>query len=454
MNTIDPIDLAAWAEGEWKNGKPVQVTGLANDSRKATPGQLFAALKTSSRDGHDFVVSAEAAGASGAIVERLIEGVSIPQLVVEDVGKALLRMAKGYRSSWSAKVVGVTGSCGKTTCKEVLACLLSEQGVLSTPGNLNNLIGVPISVLRTAGAASRFAVLEAGISEPGEMAQMAEVIDPEWGIITAIGASHLEDLATIENVAIEKGKLLQQPRLRQVFVGSSAEPFLELLGCRDATVVSPDTGLEKDWTYAVRFSEGRSLLSLKTEESVEIFEYEGMGDGLASNVALALATALSMGLSAAELRQALASYQPSSMRNEWREFGGRRAFIDCYNANPLSMKDSLATFVAGTAEEEARFYLVGCMEELGQESERLHEELGRIFPFRKQDFLLVIGSEASSVLRGMKLAGNHSENCFEIGSVEEAKPHLDAFAGSVFLKGSRRYGLESALAFLSGGAKC
>jgi len=454
VDTIDPIDLANLAGGEWKNGTPAGIVGLTNDSRKAEPGQLFAALKTVARDGHDFVGSAAKAGASGAVVERFVPDAALPQLSVDDVGKALLRMAKGYRSQWNADVVGITGSCGKTTCKELLACMLSDAPVLSTLGNLNNLIGVPMSVLRPEASAARFAVLEAGISEPGEMEQLAEVIDPEWGIVTAIGPSHLEDLGTVETVALEKGKLLQGERLKKAFVGETAEPFVREMGCPDAVVVAPDQRLEREWSFAVKSLGRRSLLSQRLGGEVQTFEYEGTGYGLASNAALALAVSFSMGCEVERLRQALLRYRPSQLRNEWRELAGRSVFLDCYNANPISMKDSLATFIAETPDDQARMFLVGCMEELGDEAGGWHERLGREFPLRKEDFLLVIGNEAASVLRGMKNAGSDSGNCFEIREVEDAKMRLETFSGSVFLKGSRRYHLESALAFLDGGVVC
>ncbi|MBK1876584.1 UDP-N-acetylmuramoyl-tripeptide--D-alanyl-D-alanine ligase [Pelagicoccus mobilis] len=454
MDTIDPIDLANWAGGEWKLGIPGEIVGLTNDSRKAEEGQLFAALKTSARDGHEFVGAAQQKGAAGAIVERVLEEVDLPQLRVPDVNAALLRMAKGYRSSWQAEVVGITGSCGKTTCKELLACLLSGEPTLSTLGNLNNLIGVPMSVLRPEGAAARFAVLEAGISEPGEMEQLARVVDPEWGVVTAIGPSHLQDLGTVENVALEKGKLLQGGRLKRAFVGETAEPYLSQLGCEGACVVKPDSSLSADWSYRVESIGSRSRLSQRLEGVVETFEYEGTGAGLASNAALAIAVAYSMGISVERLREALRFWKPSQMRNEWRDVEGHSVFLDCYNANPISMKDSLATFVTQTPEDQPRLFLVGCMEELGAEAGRLHEELGRYFPLRKEDLLLVIGGEASSVLRGMKSAGRELGNCFEITEIEEARDYFEGFVGSVFLKGSRRYRLESSLAFIKGGAVC
>ncbi len=454
MDSIDPVALAKWTSGKWKNGIPSSVVGIHNDSRNLEEGQLFIALRSSVRDGHDFLDAAKSSGASGAIVDTFQRDIDFPQLLVADVSRALIDAARGYRSTWSARVVGITGSCGKTTCKEVLACLLSNRRTLSTRGNLNNLIGVPMSVLRPLAMDAEFAILEAGISETGEMEQLASAIEPEIGIVTAIGSSHLEDLETVENVAVEKGKLLVGSRLSQAFVGETAVPYLDELACENAVVVKRDPSFETEWSFDFESSAGRTDLRQCVEGEVQNFEYVGSGAGLASNVALAIATAVTLGLSQEEIVGALKKWAPAQMRNEWRELCGNRVFLDCYNANPISMQDSLATFVAESSEEMPRFYLVGCMEELGKESARLHADLGRDFPLRKQDFLLVIGSEAKSVLRGMKDAEIDTEKCYEIGSIEEAKDRLAQFSGSVFLKGSRRYGLESALEYLKGGVSC
>ncbi|MDQ8185451.1 UDP-N-acetylmuramoyl-tripeptide--D-alanyl-D-alanine ligase [Pelagicoccus sp. SDUM812002] len=454
MASIDPVALANWTSGEWKSGVPSEVTAISFDSRKLKLGQLFVALRTAARDGHDFLNAAKAAGAAGSIVDRYRKEVDLPQLVVADVSKALIDAARGFRSTWKAQVIGITGSCGKTTCKEVLACLLSQSETLSTEGNLNNLIGVPVSILRPKGTDAEYAVLEAGISEPGEMQALARAIAPNLGIITAIGAAHLEDLGTVENVAVEKGKLLQGKKLQGAFVGETVEPYLPQIRCPSAVVVRRDAGLSGDWSFDFRTEAGKTRFRQRIAGAVHEFGYSGSGAGLASNVALAVAAAFSLGVPSRDIANSLRDWKPSAMRNEWRELGETSIFLDCYNANPISMKDSLATFVAETPEEKPRLFLLGCMEELGTESSIWHEKLGRDFPVRKQDFLLVIGSEAKSVLRGMKDVGRDTGNCFEIASVGEAKDRLAGFAGSLFLKGSRRYRLESALEYLKGGVSC
>lgn len=454
MGTLDPAKLADWTSGVWKNGVPEKIIGLANDTRSLAPGQLFAAFKTDARDGHDFLEVAREAGAAGAIVDRFRENVALPQLLVSEVGVALLKASKGYRDTWLAKVVGITGSCGKTTCKEVLSSLLSASITLSTPGNLNNLIGLPMSMLKAEASEAKFAVLEAGISEPGEMSRLAATIDPDFAIITSLGQAHLEGLGSIENIAREKGLLLHQPRLHRAFIGESCEPYLGEIGCKNAILVKQDKYLSREWAYYCDFSEGKSKFRQRIGGSVQYFEYNGRGKGLASNVALALATAFELGAELEELREGLASWRPAQMRNEWRSVEGCKVFVDCYNANPLSMRDSLATFQAAAAESEPRLYIIGCMEELGPQSAELHRQLGREIRVRNMDFLLVIGGEASSLLQGMKDAGCDMDRCEEIGKAEDATEHLAGFSGNVFLKGSRRYRLESVLESMKGEDAC
>lgn len=449
MATLDPYLLAEWSGGKWANGAPERIGGVSNDTRTLTPGDLFAAFVTERRDGHEFLSAALAMGASGAVVERIQDDTPLPQLVVADVGSALREMAARFRASWSIPVVGVTGSCGKTTCKDLLNRILGPERTLSTRGNLNNLIGVPMSILREEAAAARFAALEAGISEPGEMAQLARMIDPDWAVFTSIGPSHLQDLDSEETIAREKGMLAQGERVRGIFIGETCEPYASHLGGALATVVKRDPDLAKEWSYRFETIGGEIAIQQRVRGEVECFRVKGMGQGLASNVALAVAVATSLDVGVEAIQKGLAAWRPATLRGEWRQLGAARAFVDCYNANPLSMDDALGAFVASSRPETPRFFVIGCMEELGREAPRFHEELGCKLPFRKEDFLLVIGDEASSVLRGMRNAGHDMSRCREFGSIEEARKRIENFAGDVFLKGSRRYRLEGLLSELT-----
>ncbi len=446
MDALDPELLARWSGGAWINGRPERITGVGNDTRSLVAGELFAALVTPNRAGHDFLSAAIAAGASGALTQKARPEIPIPQLVVRNVDRALADLAIGFRQTWTFPVVGVTGSCGKTTCKELLSRCLGRERALSTKGNLNNLIGVPMSILRAEAAGSRFAVLEAGISEMGEMDQLAAMIDPEVAIFTAIGPAHLSGLGSERAVAAEKGRLAQSPRARAVFAGETCERYAGYLGGLKVKLVKPDEHLERDWGYrTAAASGGETVFEQRVHGRVERYRYRGAGKALASNVALAVAAASHLGVSAERIGQGLSEWEPPKLRGEWRRAGDTRAYVDCYNANPLSMRDALETFVATARADRPRLFIIGCMEELGEFAASMHEEIGIEMPFRKEDFLLVLGGQAASVLRGMENSGHDMSHCEAIRSADSVRERVLRFPGDVFLKGSRRYRLEDAL---------
>lgn len=179
MHSFDPKDLALWTGGSW-TGRPVAATGFSVDSRRLSPGQAFVALRTGRRDGHDFLGAARQAGASFAVVARAVPGIPLAQLVVADPLAALQAVARGHRRSFRGTIVAITGSAGKTSTKELLSLLLGgdHAGVLATEANLNNQIGVALTLTRIDPASHRVAVVEAGISAPGEMATLAAMLSP------------------------------------------------------------------------------------------------------------------------------------------------------------------------------------------------------------------------------------------------------------------------------------
>ena len=291
---------------------------------------------------------------------------------------------------------------------------------------------------------------------------MARAIDPDWAIVTAIGPSHLQDLGTETNVAIEKGKLTAGKRVKGVFLGESCERYAGYLGGLKAVVVKPSASLEDDWSFRHVSKAGLTTFTQRVYGEELEFEYKGVGNALASNVALAIAAAKSLGVSDETIQRGLLEWRGAALRGEWRSVGGRKVYVDCYNANPLSMRDALATFARHTPEDRPRLFVIGCMEELGAKSAVFHEALGIEFPFRSVDLALVLGGDASSVLRGMKNVGHDMRRCVAVESIEAVKAELATWEGSVFLKGSRRYRLEEALGALEGspagdvegGARC
>jgi UDP-N-acetylmuramoyl-tripeptide--D-alanyl-D-alanine ligase len=207
MPAFDPLELAAWSDGTWISVPPRLVTGFANDSRCLRAGDAFVALATPRRDGHDFVAAARARGAACALVARPVDD-TLPQLRVDDTPGALGRIAAAWRDRLRFPVLAVTGSVGKTSSKEMLRAALGSR-CHATAANLNNTLGVPLSLLAADPGLHEAAVIEVGMSEPGELGLSAAVVRPDIAVVTAVRAVHLAGVGSLERVAAEKAELIR-----------------------------------------------------------------------------------------------------------------------------------------------------------------------------------------------------------------------------------------------------
>lgn len=441
MPVFTPEFIATAASGRWTRppGGAAPVTGFTIDSRQLAPGQCFVALKTDKRDGHHFLPAAHAAGAAAAIVSAPDLSLSLPQLVVADPLVAFQQIAAAHRRAFSGPVVGVSGSAGKTSTKELLALLLSEApgDVLATEGNLNNHLGVPLTLLRLDPAKHRRAVIEAGIGGPGEMTTLAAMIEPDLAIITLVGPAHLEALGSLDGVAREKAQLPAgaRPGARKLFPASclAFSAFSEL--STPALALDPRVVHGADETRVAFVLDG-------LEHS---FECRRVSDGMASNVALALAAALSLGVSPAAAQARLADWRPAALRGELRrDERGRWLYVDCYNANPASMHDALSVFAAVAPAGQPRLYVIGGMEELGAESVSYHRKFGAALAaaLRPGDAAVVLAAPASAEAI---VSGAAHPAIAAVTDLETLRSRFEAFDGAVFMKGSRRYRLESVL---------
>jgi UDP-N-acetylmuramoyl-tripeptide--D-alanyl-D-alanine ligase len=456
MPAFDPDLLAEWTGGRWA-GRPASApSGFSVDSRRMAPGQAFVALKTVRRDGHDFLGAALKAGASAALVAHANPRVALPQLVVADPLAALQAVAREHRGRFRGSVVGITGSAGKTSTKELLRLVLGGEGagVLATEGNLNNQIGVALTLCRLDPALHRHAVVEAGISGPGEMRGLAAMIDPDLVLVTLVGPAHLAGLGGLESVAREKAVLAGSVRRGGTCVfPSSCERFAPFRSLPASVCLVLERAEELDGREPPK---GRARFAAShSGEFTAVAVASGppppvaatlcrVTDGMAQNAALAVCAALRLGAQADEIQRRLASWRPSALRGEWRISEGRRLYLDCYNANPASMADALAAFRAMAPRGEPRLYVIGCMEELGPDSQRYHVELGRSLELGGGDRLVAVGSHAGSIRAGA-LEGGCAPGQIEVAdSVGPLSARLAGFRGSVFVKGSRRHELERA----------
>ena len=440
MPEFEPHFLTGAAGGRWTSPPRSPLTGFTADSRTLRPGQVFVAVRTERRDGHDFLAAAAAAGAPAALVSAPRAGVDLPQLVVADPLSALQAIARAHRRAFAGPVVGITGSAGKTSTKELLALLLgAESGaaaspVLATEGNLNNHLGVPLTLLRLERSLHRFAVIEAGISAPGEMAPLADMIEPDLALVTLVGPAHLAALGGVEGVAREKAVLAARVRPGgcALFPPSCANfaAFRALSG--PTQIVAAAVQQQGETTRFTLAGDGSGPYALRRVSA-----------GMAGNAALAVSAARRLGISPDQIRARLARWAPAPLRGQVRRDGGRLVYLDCYNANPASMADALGAFADLAPPGPGRLFVLGCMEELGEGSGRYHRELGESLRLGPADLAILIGEQAGEIQAGARVAGARADQLVVAAGAAEVSSLVESFAGPVFVKGSRRYRLET-----------
>ena len=449
MPTFAPEKLAAWTGGSWSRLPDRALVGFTQDTRQLGAGQVFVALKTDKRDGHDFLFEAQRTGATGALVSQPNPNLQLPQLVVADPLAAFQVIAREHRREFHGTVIGVSGSAGKTSTKDLLGLLLGgAPRVLATEGNLNNFLGIPLTLTKLDPAVHAVAVIEAGINRPGEMTGLAEMIEPDHSVITLVAAAHLEKLGSLAGVAFEKSRLPAANRAGGLAVFPAScwayEPFRAL--ANPLVLVPANEGMTKIAGRAVSFTifhrPERTEVALNGKRP---FILRRVSSGMAQNAALALALASELGVVDADLQTRLGAWSPSKWRGELRTVGAASVYCDFYNANPASMADSIDAFNGLVRAGQPRLYVLGSMEELGPDSPEFHRALGRTLHLQRGDFLFAIGAQAAALREGLLENGNDPTQVAVITDLQPVRDRLAGFTGAAFLKGSRRYQLETIL---------
>lgn len=455
MNAIPSDQLANWTQGYWCGAPaPAVIHGFNNDTRLIQPGEGFVALQTVHRNGHDFVGSACERGAAMAIVQSPLEHINFPQFVVPNSLRALQDIAHAWRCLFEGPVIGITGSCGKTSTKDLLVLLLGRDRIHATPRNLNNYLGLPLTLCGINPAVHEAAVIEAGINEMGEMELLGRILNPDISIITMIGHAHLERLGSVQNIAHEKAQLGMHTRAtgKVIFPASCCEfdsfhkfgarslvlmPEGEDMLCQDPEEVIP---YEVSDTF-----EGRRQLTLwRNSRKPSRYIVPAWAPGMMSNAALALVTASLVGAQDADIQQALNAWEPSENRGEIRRTEHAVFYVDCYNANPDSFKEAFTAFRARDP-HLPRLYVLGCMKELGEHAERLHYNTGVALKIRSQDSVLITGEYAEAMRQGVLDGGARDTQVKCLDDYEALREEVRGFAGQILLKGSRAYALEQLL---------
>lgn len=445
---MDANAFARWTGGTWNCRPTFPLTSVTQDSRQVRLGALYVALRGANHDGHAFVSAAFRAGATAAMVSEAwappADVANLPLLRVRDPAQALLALAKGYRASLKTFVVGVTGSAGKTTLKELAAAMLSGLGpTAATPGNLNNEIGLPLSLLAIPRSA-KAAVIEAGISHPGDMDPLADTLRPNAAVIASIGPAHIAHFGSERAIAAEKAKLLAAVAEGGFAVLPAQTHEVETLraACTCRVVTCALAPAEADYT-GEPLAKGVLRVYHGSEPAV-LLETGLCGEHNASNALLAYAVARESGATAAQTLAGLATFRAPPMRWESLEAGPYRLINDAYNANPLSMRAALETF-AGMEAAAEKVVCVGDMLELGSDAEALHRSVGLASGNGPWRLLVAIGPASRALLEGAIEAGYPPSQTAWFATTAEAAAELPLLlrAGdTLLLKASRGMALE------------
>lgn len=443
-------ELASCAGGRLL-GEDCEFSGVSTDSRTAPAGALFAALHGPNFDGHDFAAAAVQRGAAAALVARPLR-LEAPQVIVADPLAALSAFALAWRRRFHIPVIGVTGSNGKTTTKELIGAILAPLGpTLVTRGNLNNHIGVPLTLLELT-AEHRYAVIEMGANHQGEIAHLAGLAEPTVGVVTNAGAAHLEGFGSLAGVAQGKGELFAALPVEGVAVINADDAFAaQWREMRNAERVltfgfeqPADFMAHKVRTHADE-SGFRTDFELVTPLGTTPATLHLAGLHNLRNALGAAAAACAVGAELEDIAAGLAAMKSVAGRLELKAaLNGAFVVDDSYNANPSSLKAGLDAFRSFSG---ARWLVLGEMKELGESADELHAEVGRYARNAGVERLLAVGERARCAVAAF---GSGAQWFPDLDSLIDAARSALKPGVAVLIKGSRANRLERVAAALTG----
>ncbi len=435
------LSTAAKATNGQLVGADAMFNAVSTDSRKITTDNLFIALKGESFDGHDYVAQCLQQGAAGVLVSKRIE-TDQPQIVVQDTRLALGKLAQYWREQFNIPLAAITGSNGKTTVKEMLAAILRHVAgvdhVLATEGNLNNDIGLPLTLLKLQ-SHHRFAVAEMGMSNPGEIDYLTQLARPSVALVNNAHPAHLQGMGNVEAIAREKGSIFNGLGSSGIAVFNADDTFAPLwkslagsnktltFGLKHAADISADFELKPD----------HSQLTIKTARGNIAATIDVPGAHNISNALAATAAALAMGIGLPEVAAGLADFAGVKGRLQ-RKQGKAGALVidDSYNANPASMHAAISVLAEASGQ---KILVVGDMGELGDDAKRLHEEIGEFAQQSGIDQLFALGELSQHTALAF---GDHARHFATPAALVEALvPHLKSNT-TILVKGSRFMKME------------
>lgn len=423
---------------------------VSTDTRNLQPGDLFVALRGENFDAHDFLAEAASKKACALVVEHLNPSIALPQLQVADTTVALGQLGRANRENFDGPVIAITGSGGKTTVKAMLTSILNTRGaVYATRGNLNNHIGLPLSLLKIS-AQCDYAVLELGASAGGEIAYLADLARPQIGVVNNALRAHVEGFGSLEGVVKAKGELFEGLADDGIAVLNLDDPGVDTwktqIGSRTCIGFSAK-GHAEATLRAENISEsanGAVSFSLCTTAGEVGIQLSQLGRHNVANALAAAACAYALSVSLEDIKAGLESSRAVAGRMEVKR-GIKDAIVidDSYNANPDSVR---AAVEALSKQPGERTLVLGDMAELGPEAESLHRDLGKLAKDAGLDRLVTVGQLTKNSHQAFGSAGRHFENC------EDAVAFIKTFIGAnsvVLVKGSRSARMERVVAALT-----
>lgn len=436
------VAIAAHSSGA---DRELRVRGWSIDSRTLRKGDLFFAIKGDQHDGHAFARAALDRGAVAAVVSEPIPGVNGTLLQVADTLEALQKLARHARRQWGRPVVAVTGSAGKTTTKDVIAELLSVGFRMGkTPGNLNNHIGLPLSILRIPEEAE-VGVIELGMNHSGEIRDLAAIAEPEIGVVTNVGFAHVEAFDSIDEIAAAKRELIES-------LPASGVAVLNADDERVAAFRAVHRGRTLTFGFSAQADVRATHLDMNAEGAAFTaagvrFRTRLTGRHSVLNVLAALAVARIFEIDFRELVEVVARLAPGEMRGQRRGWRGITVLNDSYNSNPEAARSMIDVLREEPAKR--RIAVLGEMLELGRVSETLHRELGRYVASAGIDVLVGVSGVSRSMIEEAVTSGLEDHAAFFFDAPENAGEFLRDFVregDAILFKGSRGTHVEIALA--------
>lgn len=427
--------------------------GVCTDTRSIVPGSMFFALRGETFNGNDFALAAIGGGAAYAVVDEAAVEEADPQrvILVDDVLVALQQMARHHRRQFRIPVVALTGTNGKTTTKElVAACLRRKYNVIATEGNLNNHIGVPLTLLRI-NADTRAAVIEMGASNPGEIETLVKLVCPSFGLITNVGKAHLQGFGSLEGVMATKGELYDDlNEHRKIAFVNVDNPLLVKMASRRERMQIVPYGMNNNMAKVVVDEGGSPFLTVvipnpcytAVEENGEpewiTIRTNLIGAYNADNVLAAMCVATYMDIPAADAVAAIEEYVPSNNRSQLKETGSNTLVIDAYNANPTSMRAAIENFAALKMPDKV--LMLGDMLELGADSVSEHKGIVALALEKGFGRIFLVGSEFAAACAQLQCSVPQLfEDSLKLRQHLKEKPLSGC---SILIKGSRGKRLE------------